>query len=191
MRVKMELLSDVIFGNGMSVPGAEDISVLCDEKGFPFYKCGTFKGIFREEMERYLGWTGKDAETINFELNRMLGEAGDSDAEDKIIFSDFTLSEYVKQEVLKELGDGSEEIVKDIMTNLRTFTSITEDGVAQEGSLRIARCVNQGLVFYSDVQCKEKDKNVILEVISLIKWIGSMRNRGFGKVRISIVEGDK
>ena len=30
MKIKMELLSDAIFGNGMSVPGGEDISVLRD-----------------------------------------------------------------------------------------------------------------------------------------------------------------
>ena len=50
MKIKMELLSDVIFGNGMSVPGGEDISVLCDSNGFPYYKGGTLKGIFREEL---------------------------------------------------------------------------------------------------------------------------------------------
>ena len=54
MKIKMTLLSDVVFGNGMSIPGQEDISVLVDGKGFPFYKGGTFKGVFREELERYL-----------------------------------------------------------------------------------------------------------------------------------------
>ena len=57
MKIKMELLSDTIFGNGMSIPGGEDISVLSDENGFPYYKGGTFKGIFREELERFLDWT--------------------------------------------------------------------------------------------------------------------------------------
>ena len=53
----MELLSDAIFGNGMSVPGGEDISVLRDMYGFPYYKGSTFKGVFREELYRYLEWT--------------------------------------------------------------------------------------------------------------------------------------
>ena len=34
MRVKIELLSDAIFGSGKSVPGGEDVSVLHDEYGF-------------------------------------------------------------------------------------------------------------------------------------------------------------
>ena len=57
MKIKMELLSDAIFGNGMSVPGGEDISVLRDMYGFPYYKGSTFKGVFREELYRYLEWT--------------------------------------------------------------------------------------------------------------------------------------
>ena len=35
MKIQMELLSDTIFGNGRSIPGEEDISVLSDENGFP------------------------------------------------------------------------------------------------------------------------------------------------------------
>ena len=60
MKIKMTLLSDTIFGNGESIPGGEDISVLYDENGFPFFKGGTFKGIFREELSRLLKWEGKE-----------------------------------------------------------------------------------------------------------------------------------
>ena len=49
MKIRMQLISDVVFGNGESIPGGEDISILSDEHGFPYYKGGTFKGIFREE----------------------------------------------------------------------------------------------------------------------------------------------
>ena len=48
MKIKMELLSDAIFGNGMSVPGGEDISVLRYIYCFTYYIGSTFKGVFRE-----------------------------------------------------------------------------------------------------------------------------------------------
>ena len=48
--VHMKLESDTIFGNGMNVPGGEDISVQTDSWGFPYLKGSTFKGIFREEF---------------------------------------------------------------------------------------------------------------------------------------------
>ncbi len=188
MIVKMELLSDTIFGNGMSVPGAEDISVLCDGKGFPYYKGTTFKGVFREQLERYLGWTGKAEAQIQEEIKRLLGKEGTEESEDKLVFSDFTLSKYVKSEIEKEIGAQPSEITE-VLTNLRTFTKISEDGVAQKGSLRIARCVDQGLIFYSEIICKKEDEKMIEEVLGTVKWIGSMRNRGFGKVRITIGKG--
>ena len=91
MKIKMHLLSDVIFGNGVSVPGGEDISVLRDGNGFPYYKGGTFKGIFREELERYLRWTMTGEAALHARLEELLGSSGnDREAEDKIVFSDFT-----------------------------------------------------------------------------------------------------
>ena len=64
MKIKMTLLSDTIFGNGISIPGGEDISVLTDEDGFPYYKATSLKGIFREELENLLSWQEKSAERI-------------------------------------------------------------------------------------------------------------------------------
>ena len=187
MKIKMELLSDVIFGNGMSIPGGEDISVLCDKHGFPYYKGGTLKGIFREELERYLAWEGMDQKTSEQELVRLLGESGeDTESPDKLVFSDLELSKAVKSCVLKEIGTEDSQPVLDALTNVRTFTSIGETGMVEEGSLRSGRCVDKGLIFYGEIQCQTKDEQLIQEVLAMIKWIGSMRNRGFGKVRFSV-----
>ena len=188
MKIKMQLISDVVFGNGMSIPGGEDISILCDEQGFPYYKGGTFKGIFREELERYLNWTQEDEKQVAEMLSILLGSNGDDDLNPrKLVFSDFHLSAYVKQQVLKEIGEDAEQ-VKNSCSHIRTFTAMDEKGAVKEGSLRNARCVNKGLCFYSELNCRSQDEEIVKEVLALIKWIGSMRNRGFGKVRISVVE---
>lgn len=185
MRIKMELLSDTIFGNGMSVPGGEDISVLCDEHGFPYYKGTTLKGVFREELERYIEWTGKYDSSI-------LGESGGDFSDDRLIFSDLKLSEYVRNAIKKEVEDNSNtvntSIIRDMLTNIRTFTRINEYGIADEGSLRMARCVNSGLIFYGEIICKKEQEDLIKDVLGLIKSIGTHRNRGFGSVIISDVE---
>lgn len=187
----MHLLSDVIFGNGISVPSGEDISVLHDEQGFPYYKGGTLKGIFREELNRYLDWTmqGEDRETkIAEKMNQLLGSSGeDKENSAKLVFSDFTLSEYVKEKMLEEIGNQKEKVL-DTLTNLRTFTKIDENGIVSDGSLRSVRCVNKGLYFYSEVFCAKEDEPIVKEVLALIKWIGTMRNRGFGKVKIEAAE---
>ncbi|MEE0348645.1 MAG: RAMP superfamily CRISPR-associated protein [Lachnospiraceae bacterium] len=186
MKLKMELLSDVVFGNGMSIPGGEDISILCDGFGFPYYKGGTMKGIFREELIRYLNWTMDDTVAIEQKVNCLLGKSGDAGLTEteKIIFSDFQLSENVKRKMLEEIGEQNPQIITNSLSHIRTFTKLSEDGMTEHGSLRNLRCINKGLYFYSDVICPPEEEKLVLEVLQMIKWIGSMRNRGFGKVRI-------
>lgn len=187
MRIKMTLLSDTIFGNGMSIPGAEDISVLTDESGFPYFKGGTLKGIFREELIRLLGFEGKNSEEIKREVSELLGYHGDDavSRKRKLIFSDLKMSGNVRNIVKQEIGADKPEEVLDILSNLRVFTKIGEDGIVEEGTLRIARCVNKGLIFYGEIKCDKQDEDLVKEVLGMIKYIGTMRNRGFGKVKLS------
>ena len=187
MKIQMKLLSDTIFGNGRSLPGEEDISVLADENGFPYYKGGTFKGIFREELSQYLALTGGDEST----LTSLLGFPGDDESEssEKLVFSDFVISDPVKTAVLDEIGTGNPDAVLNAFTSMRVFTKIGDDGIAANGSLRTARCVNKNIVFNSEIFCRPEDEDIVADVLGLIKSVGSMRNRGFGMVRISGVDG--
>ena len=203
MRIKMKLLSDAVFGNGISVPGGEDISILCDQYGFPYYKGSTFKGVFREELIRFLGWTMDSEKDIEKKLSQLLGKSGDTihDSRHKIVFSDFMLSSAVREQILNEIeeedtgvldaGIDNSEIITDALSHIRTFTKLDENGMAKEGSLRSCRCVNKNLIFYSDMLCDKEDMLLIEDVLSLIKWIGSMRNRGFEKVLISVDEKEE
>lgn len=190
MKIKMELLSDTIFGNGMSIPGGEDISVLIDENGFPYYKGNTFKGVFRDETIKYLEWCGKSDKEIKDIVEIWFGMNGDDRIANgsKLIFSDFKLSGNVKQMIIDEIK--KPEQILNSLSNLRTFTAI-ENETVKDGSLRIARCIDRGLVFYSDVRCAASDEEIIEEILGMIKWIGSMKSRGFGKVSISIVKEEK
>ncbi len=191
MKIRMQLMSDAIFGNGESIPGGEDISVLSDKNGFPYYKGGTFKGIFREEMGNYLAWTlsGEKENKIKAELERLLGTGGDDNIynTDKLVFSDFTLSDYVKGQMLAEIGTGQAYNVLNALSHVRTFTAMSPEGIVQEGTLRQCRCINKGLNFYSEIKCSQKDEQLVEDVLSMIKWVGTMRSRGFGKVKLTVV----
>ena len=46
-KIRLELLSEAIFGSGFSVPGGEDIGVCTDARGYPYLKGSTFKGLLR------------------------------------------------------------------------------------------------------------------------------------------------
>lgn len=184
MKICMTLLSDTIFGNGESIPGAEDIAVLTDDMGFPYYKGATLKGIFREELERYLGLIGKDEGETKRIISELLGDSGDDDeSTKKMVFSDLEISDGVKKPVIQELEE-KKMYVTDLFTNVRVFTEINEQGVVEKGSLRSARCVNKGMKFYGEVKCDKEHKDIVVDVLKMIKGIGTMRNRGFGRVSI-------
>lgn len=187
MVIKMTLLSDTIFGNGESIPGGEDISVLTDEYGFPFFKGGTLKGIFREELKRFLEFRGLSKTEIYQKVGELLGHSGDDDdSNGKLVFTDLTLSPYVKKTIIGELGAGNPMRITDIFSNVRTFTAIEDEtGIVKEGSLRMARCVNKGNVFYGEID--GEDNETVKSVLGMIKYIGTMRNRGFGNVEIKEV----
>ena len=106
MRIRMKLMSDTIFGNGMSVPGGEDISVLHDVQGFPYYRGSTFKGVFREMLIRYLEWNGVEKSKAEETVKELLG-VSDEDRMDngKLVFSDFCIAKSVRSRVLKEIGN--------------------------------------------------------------------------------------
>ena len=186
MLIQMKLLTDTVFGNGNSIPGGEDIAVLCDDNGFPYYRGSTFKGIFREELLRLLAWKGVDSSESEQIADRLLGKPGDADDFDgSAQFSDFIIPDSVKKVVWEGTGKSGEK-VKECLTHLRTFTAIDETGTAKEGSLRMARCVNKGLSFVGGIDCTPDQKELIKEVLPMIKWVGSMRNRGFGKVEFTV-----
>lgn len=181
--VHMQLESDAIFGNGMSMPGGEDISIQTDFRGFPFLKGSTLKGIFREELINYLSWIKKPKEEAVDMVRNLMGESGSDDTLcRKLVFSDLTLHPDVMRGIEGEEGITRQEITE-MLTYLRTFTEL-ENGIAKEESLRTARCIRKGLNFYGTCTCDREDAKIVKEVLTLIKWAGSMRSRGFGKVRV-------
>ena len=87
--LRMELLSDAIFGAGFSVPGGEDISVYTDEKGYPFFKASSLKGLLRESLANLLSWK----ELPSDHLDRLMGVEGWEGTDDgsRLFLSNLTL----------------------------------------------------------------------------------------------------
>lgn len=167
LRVTMELLSDTIFGSGFSIPGGEDIAVCKDAAGYPYLKGSTLKGLLRESLENELVWTGgKEADLI-----ALLGEDGWSGVDDgrRIHLTELTLDQRPTN---PEKSYGS-----------RTFTSL-DHGVVKEGTLRTAACIQSGQIFSGELTCREEDAPLVKNALAGIKWAGTMRSRGFGRVRV-------
>ena len=165
MPVTMELKSDAILGSGFSVPGGEDIAVCRDEAGYPYLKGSTLKGLLRESLENWLTWTGQDVSVAN----ELLGESGWAGAADgrRVMLTQLTLDEPPED--------------AENCYGLRTFTSL-EGGVVREGTLRMTSCIRSGLKFSGFLTCDREDAALLTSALKGIKWVGTMRSRGFGRV---------
>lgn len=166
VKVRMELLSDAIFGSGFSIPGGEDIAVCQDPSGCPYLKGSTWKGLLRESVQNLLVWTGQ-GETSLYELFGEQGWAG---------------KEHPRK---LRLTDLTQEESSESCFEMRVFTKL-EDGIVQDGTLRIAQCIQKGQVFLGELFCMEQDVSLLEQALHGIKWLGTLRNRGFGRVRFSI-----
>lgn len=164
LQVTVTLLSDTIIASGNSIPGEEDISLRLDAGGRPILPGATLKGLLRESMEDLLVWT----HCVDSALpDKLFGTAGiEADDSRRLIFGTLHLTQ------------ASDWSVR------RTFTKLSE-GVAAKGSLRVAECLRRGLSLRGFLLCAEEDSELVQRGLSAIKWLGLLRNRGFGRVRIS------
>lgn len=168
LQIKLELLSDAIFGSGHSVPGGEDIAVCQDENGYPYLKGTTFKGLLRESMHDLLEWSGGPTDTVEALLGKegWTGTAGGR----RLHLTPLTLEEKPEE--------------SETCYDHRAFTSL-ENNVVKTGTLRSAVCVCRGQTFTGRIFCEEQDVSLVRESVLGIKWLGTMRSRGFGRVKVT------
>ncbi len=167
-QISLELLTDSIFGSGFSSPGGADIGVQQREDGYPFLQGSTLKGLLRESLENLFAWRGEGDCAPLLGAQDWHGEH----SERRIFLTDLQL-----QSPPEEVAD---------CYSTRNFTAIGEDRLVKEGSLRTAQCIVGGHVFQGILECNEKDFPTLEEGFSAIKWLGTLRNRGFGRVKFSL-----
>lgn len=169
VKLQMQLLSDALFSSGNSIPGGEDIALRTDSNGRPYLAGSTFKGLLRESLNNLLCWSNEDPAS---ELEALFGSEGsqEENLSRRIIFGDFRLADP--------------NVKTEDCSYLRTFTKLDE-GVVETGTLRMAACLSRGLVFHGTLFCHEDDFDQIVEAVSGIQWVGLLRNRGLGRVKIT------
>ena len=167
IQVTMELLSDAIFGSGYSIPGGEDVAVCRDEGGYPYFKGSTLKGLLRESLENLAAWTGRGTQ----DADALLGQSG------------WDGTEEARRVHLTALTLEQPPADPEDCYSTRTFTSL-EGGVVKTGSLRMAACIRRGLRFSGQLTCAEEDEALLLDALAGVKWAGTLRSRGFGRVRL-------
>jgi len=191
-RIRVELLTEAVFGSGKSVPGVVDLEIVHDEYGLPFMKGKTFKGNFREAMEDIINLIG--VEKYGGLMENLLGKENNGlNTWSCIKFSDCMLPENIRNLLAYEVRKGklSESEIKEALTDIRSFTSIEDDGSYREGSLRNIRVLKKGLVFYVDLDVyrslSEDELGLMATTYRYLRHIGTMRNRGKREVKCSFL----
>ncbi len=167
LTVRITLLSDTLFGSGNSIPGGEDIAVCTDEKGYPWLKGTTFKGLLRESYESLLVWENGSEE----DLTAVFGD------------SDWNGEDETRRLQVTAFYPDSQELPPDPdeCFALRTFTKL-DNGIVASGTLRTANCIRKGLAFVGYLFCDDGDVRRIRDAVSGIRFGGMMRSRGLGSL---------
>lgn len=170
LHVQMRLLSDTILGAGYSIPGGEDIAVCKDQNGYPYLKGSTLKGLLRESIENWLVWTGG----CEADIDALMGASGWVGLTDsrRVQFSEFQMQ--------------NPPATPEECYETRTFTSLTDAGTVESGTLRMAACIRRNAIFVGEIDCAGEDEALMKNALASIKWVGTMRSRGFGRVQFAV-----
>ncbi|MFX0548666.1 RAMP superfamily CRISPR-associated protein [Hathewaya histolytica] len=197
--IEVETLSESIFGNGQSATNIVDLDILHDDYGIPYFKGKTFKGKLREEVEEIVKIirenTKKDLSNYVDDIFGKQGEGFESLTNFK--FSNCTIKEKIKNCLIygQEKKMFTKKDVLESLTEIRSFTSMDEKGMAKKGGLRQVRVIKKGLKFYVDIHCirdiESMEKYLIAAGASSLRHLGLMESRGKGYVKCKLYENGK
>lgn len=196
--IRVELLSDMVFGSGSAVAGSVDLEVLHSKSGVPYMMGKTLKGKLREELRHVLKCKHTGIEQDK-QVERILGSADDYDYA-TLKFTDLRLDSQVEA-LLDQIVSNSEIPVNEIdmlnaMTSVRNFTGINAaTGVAEKGTLRKIQVINKGLIFYSSVVAQNalapEDEAALAAAVASLRHLGSKETRGKGAVSCRLMKNGK
>ncbi len=176
-------------GSGTGDDVSVDLSVLKDDYGLPVIPGKTIKGLFRdayELMARHPDFSGIDTD-------EMFGHGGrDTDGKEKsatLRFYSAGLPEDIRKYLLTDFSQN-----KDIIQNMYRTTSTTsldEGGIAKDHTLRKKEVTIQ-MKLISHIDAEENINMEHLKIAAgLVKFAGSGRNRGLGRLDITVKAEEK
>ena len=195
MKIKINTLSPLLSASGEST-ALIDADVKYDKNGFPFIQAKTFKGLLRESAIEVCEILCDPASGANIEsVNLLFGEAGKENS-GSLSFNNLVIENY--KSIIEELTNHRNfldpEFTKNYLTESRQQTTM-EGGIAKPKSLRSYRLIKQGTQFETTIEnVPYAHEGFILNALLNLRYLGTRRNRGFGKIAITVlgsVENEK
>jgi len=205
--LRITLLSDTLIGSGEGHGATVDSDVVFDELGIPYIPAKRVKGCLRDsltgifEMFTMAGINAAFDMTIhNGEFQAVRDLFGSKGMQDPapVYFSDLTIPGYKENRMWLDHimrrypGTVSAEAVLNTFTDIRYQTSINEQGVAKDHSLRSSRVIRKNEVFEGDIGIESEsiDGEMLIALASEnLRSIGTKRTRGFGDVLCELYNG--
>lgn len=173
IKYEIEFFSNWHCGSGLAAGADVDALVIKDNKGLPYVPGRTIKGLLREAASIL---------SVNEETIAMIfGVSGDKDGHKTGLsyFANATLPSDEYQYIVQQ----------GLASHLyQTFasTSIDEKGIAKDKTLRkietVIPCKLEGEI----LNVPDGSEQVIEEAMQYVKRMGTGRNRGYGRCKLSI-----
>lgn len=197
LTLKVETESPVLLSSGEGWSTVVDTDLEYDSFGLPYFPAKRLKGLLRESLEEVeemfqqaqIPWFSET------DLDHCFGVCGDTGAS-LVSFHNLRLPEYSKTTAwLKWAFDRfsgvlSAQQVLDTLTEIRAQTEITDDGIAKDNSLRTCRVLKAGQLLEGKIIIHDDEGEHITHLLALaclnLRYVGSKRNRGFGRVKCSL-----
>lgn len=171
MKYKIEFFSNWHCGSGLSAGVTADVIVVKDEHGLPFLPGKTVKGLLRHAVEEL--YSGDES------IAKIFGEEGGVRV-GKCFFSNATLPEG--ETIIKE------KLTRHLYQNISSTAIDPKSGIAKENSLRsietVVPCVLEGEI----LNVPTGGETMLKDAMQMIKRLGTGRNRGYGRCKISVIQ---
>ena len=200
-RIKITLESDTLTGSGEGFGAVIDNDIVFDHLGLPYIPAKRIKGCLRQSAEEVNDMLELSKIGERFDIDSIFGEPGCEESA-PVFFHNLHLTGYENfRSWLKYYLDQKEwkqflspEIILDYFTTLRQQTAIDEEGKALPHALRTSRILRKGNSFFGEINFISDDEHMI-EALNLacrnLRYIGTRRNRGFGRVTCELLKNGK
>jgi CRISPR/Cas system CSM-associated protein Csm3 (group 7 of RAMP superfamily) len=201
--LEIELLSDTTFGRGDGVAGLVDVEVQHDPVGLPYLDGRTLKGLLVAEsddivyaLERSSADKGERWRAAH---ERLFGRAGETGNDNGLLHVGAArlpqdLHDALAHEVEDPHNPLSRAGVLDTLTSLRRQTAMDETGAPRRETLRTMRVILRGLTFQAPLLFRaapgEDALALLAATVKAFRRAGTGRNRGRGRVRAALYDGD-
>lgn len=173
----IEFFSNWHCGSGLAAGADVDALVIKDQDELPFVPGRTIKGLLRDAATE-LGYAEE-------RINKVFGKAGDRDNQiGCAFFSNAVLSDFEAREIIK--GQLASHLYQTFAS-----TAIDGNGIAEDNSLRRFETVVPCTLYGTINDIDSNDEKMIKEAMRFIKRMGTGRNRGYGRCKISTGKEDK